>query len=196
MFNGIVEALGRLQEIEGLKKGLRFYIKAPFYFREDVEIGHSISVNGACLTVVGWDEDIFWVDLSPETLGKTYFRNCAVGDFFNLERALKLSSRIHGHWVSGHVDGVGKVLEIGELGDFSKMSFGFSSDVCRELVYKGAVSIDGVSLTINATHVDSFEVMIIPETLKKTTLGMKKVGDPVQMELDLLGKYIQKWAQR
>ncbi len=204
MFSGIVEALGRVTEIhprEGQQlssKGawsLRMLIQAPFDFKEDLKPGHSIAVNGACLTVVEWTQASFWVDISPETLEKTYFKELKSGDSVNLERPLKLSDRLHGHWVTGHMDGVGKVAAIEKQGEFLNFTIELPSFLAADVIQKGSIAIDGVSLTVNECRGDQIQVMLIPETLQKTTLGGKKEGDGVQIELDLIGKYIKKWVK-
>ncbi len=130
MFSGIVEARGLIQDIyefkEGPTGGLRFYIEAPFHICQDLKVGDSIAVNGACLTIAGFKKNIFSVDISPETVNRTYFKKMMIRDYLNLERPLKFSDRISGHWVTGHVDGVGKILDIKDLGEFLKMNLGFS----------------------------------------------------------------------
>lgn len=205
MFSGIVEALGHVTEVhprEGqrfLSKGawinMRMAIQAPFDFREDIHPGHSIAVNGACLTVVEWNENSFWVDVSPETLEKTYFKELKVGDKVNLERPLKLSDRLHGHWVTGHMDGVGKVVSVEREGEFLNFKVQLPHTLAEDVVQKGSLAVDGVSLTVNECNGDQIGMMLIPETLQKTNLGQKKEGDFVQVELDLIGKYIKKWVK-
>lgn len=196
MFSGIIEAIGRIDEIIHLEKGLRLCVEAPFAFSEDVRRGDSIAINGACLTVSGLDKNRFQVDLSPETLERTLFGQCGVGTEINLERALKFSDRIHGHLVTGHVDGIGKILCIETAGRFKKFMFGLSSVLCADTVEKGSIAVDGVSLTVNAVSDCQIETMMIPETLASTTFGWKKAGDLVQIETDLIGKYIKKWVSR
>lgn len=210
MFSGIVEALGQVTEIHPLEghpregqrfllKGVRMAIQAPFDFREDIRPGHSMAVNGACLTVVAIHhiatQNSFWVDVSPETLEKTYFKELKVGDKVNLERPLKLSDRLHGHWVTGHIDGVGKVVAMEKQGEFLNFTVQLPQSLSADVVQKGSLAIEGVSLTVNECKGDKIQVMLIPETLQKTTLGQKKEGDFVQVELDLIGKYIKKWVK-
>src|SRR3989338_9876090 len=201
MFSGIVEAVGQLTEVhpyEGQQlssKGVRMAIQTPFDFREELRHGHSIAVNGACLTVVNWVQNSFWVDVSPETLEKTYFKELKIGDSVNLERPLKLSDRLHGHWVTGHIDGVGKVTAIEKEGEFLNFTIKLPRSLAADVIQKGSIAIDGTSLTINDCRGDKIQLMLIPETLRKTTLGKKKEGDFVQVELDVIGKYIKKWVK-
>ena len=200
MFNGIVEAVAKVEQISSRsEKGdwinIRMLIQAPVYFKKDIRPGQSIAVNGACLTVVQWAQNSFWVDVSRETGEKTYFKELKVGDPVNLERPLKLSDRIHGHWVTGHIDGVGKVDAIKKEGEFLNFTIKLPRSLAADVIQKGSIAIDGTSLTINDCRGDKIKVMFIPETLRKTTLGKKKEGDFVQVELDVIGKYIKKWVK-
>jgi len=195
MFNGIIEAQGQLKEILPLQSGLRILIDAPKVFRDDTPSGASIAVDGACLTVVDWQADAFSADVSPETLEKTTLDALKVGDRVNLERAIRFSDRLNGHCVTGHIDGVGKITEIETQGAFSKFVFEISESQGL-IVDKGSIAIDGISLTVNGFEDNKVEVMIIPETLKRTTLGNKKVGDAVQIEFDILGKYVKQQMER
>ena len=202
MFSGIVEALGQVTEIssKGAWSNTRILIQAPFAFREDIQQGHSIAVNGACLTVVAINhietqQSSFWVDISPETLEKTYFKELKAGDKINLERPLKLSDRLHGHCVTGHIDGVGKVVAMEKQDEFLKLTIELPQILAADVVQKGSLAVDGVSLTVNECEGNKVQVMLIPETLQKTTLGQKKEGDFVQVELDIIGKYIKKWVK-
>ncbi len=196
MFSGIVEALGYVTEIQQISsKGVRMFIQAPFDFKEDIRPGHSMAVNGACLTVVEWAQNSFGVDLSPETLEKTYFKELKIGDTVNLERPLKFSDRLHGHIVMGHIDEVGRIVKIEKWDEFWDFTFQVSQNLAQDIVQKGSIAIDGVSLTVNACEGDKIRVMLIPETLRKTTFGKKKEGDFVQIELDVIGKYIKKWVK-
>lgn len=194
MFSGIVEAIGHIQQIETVKKGRRFHIEAPFEFKADVKEGDSIAVNGACLSVVGWRKAVFLTDVSPETLEKTDFKTLIPGCLVNLERAMKLSDRLNGHLVTGHIDGVGRVHAIEPQEAFLKIMFELPTSLAMDVVPKGSIAIDGISLTVNDITANLVETMIIPETLKKTTLGKKTVGETVQIELDIIGKYVKKWA--
>ncbi|MBI2645664.1 MAG: riboflavin synthase, partial [Deltaproteobacteria bacterium] len=153
-------------------------------------------------TVVGsatlaWvqQQSSFWVDVSPETLEKTYFKELKAGDKVNLERPLKLSDRLHGHCVTGHIDGVGKVVVVDKQDEFLKLTIELPQILAADIVQKGSLAVDGVSLTVNECKGNEVQVMLIPETLHKTTLGQKKEGDFVQVELDIIGKYIKKWVK-
>jgi len=196
MFGGIVEASGTLKNRSDLKKGIRLYIEAPFHFKDDVKSGDSIAVNGACLTITKWENNVFVTDISPETLMKSTLGDVEPESRLNLERALKLSDRINGHLVTGHIDGVAEISEIVPMAEFTKMVFKLPQHLENDVVKKGSIAIDGVSLTVNEVSNDSVEVMLIPETLEKTTLGEKKVGDKIQVELDLIGKYVKKWINK
>ncbi len=193
MFTGIVEFVSLLIEVRILSKGRRFLIQSPFPSRQDLKIGDSLSVNGACFTIAKCDDDSFEIDISPETLSCTYFSHLKAGDKLNLERSLKVGDRLHGHWVTGHIDGVGKVRQIEDYRDFKSFVLELPKGLCRDLIPKGSIAVDGVSLTLNRCLDDTVEVMLIPETLSRTTFGEKKAGDPVQVELDLIGKYVKKW---
>ena len=196
MFSGIVEAVGRVGNVEDLKKGLRLCIEAPLSFKGNIKAGESLAINGACLTISKKNKQKLWFDLSLETLEKTSFKKLVKGEWVNLERSLKVSDRLHGHFVTGHIDGIGSVIAKKQEGAFIKFRFGLPSDLCQDVVEKGSISVDGVSLTVNSVFEEAIEVMIIPETLKRTILGKKRIGDLVQVELDLIGKYIKKWVKR
>lgn len=193
MFTGIIEGQGWLKKIESLQAGFRFHIETST--ESILNVGDSISVSGACLTVVAHVQNEFCVDLSRETIEKTFFCESQVGDLFNLERALTFNSRIQGHWVTGHIDGTGIVKELNPGGEFLEMSVKLPAQLSNKLIEKGSIAIDGVSLTVNNIKDEVVHVMLVPETLKKTTLRQKKVGDKVQVELDLIGKYVYQWMQ-
>jgi len=193
MFSGIIEGVGILQREPS---GNRFFIEVPNTLREGLKVGDSLSVNGACLTVSEIRERDVGFDLSPETLERTTFSTLNVGAKLNLERSLKVGDRLHGHWVTGHIDGVGIVVSIeptrGEdFKDFKAFVLEFSPELCRDVVPKGSLTVDGVSLTVNRLREQTVEVMLVPQTLQTTTFGEKRVGDQVQVELDLIGKYVK-----
>ncbi|HSQ85762.1 MAG TPA: riboflavin synthase [Desulfobacterales bacterium] len=193
MFTGIIEGLGTIREIRSEGKGKRMAVEADFSF-EQTKIGDSICVSGACLTVVMIDGKRFTVDVSPETLSKTTFGNIKVGDRVNLERALRLSDRIDGHLVSGHIDGIGTVLLKQNIGNAITVSFKVPESISHYMIQKGSVSVDGISLTINNCSIDSFDVSIISHTAKLTTIGFKKAGDLVNIETDMIGKYVERFV--
>ncbi|MEK7791076.1 MAG: riboflavin synthase [Deltaproteobacteria bacterium] len=193
MFGGIVEDIGLLCEVRALPKGSRYFIEPPSSFIKDLKVGESLSVNGACLTLSEIGDGYLGFDISPETLARTYFSNLKVGDKLNLERPLKVGDRLHGHWVTGHIDGTGTVAAIEDFSDFKEFVLELPEKLCGDLIPKGSISVDGVSLTINRCSSRSVSVMLVPQTLERTTFGEKKIGDPVQVELDLIGKYVKKW---
>jgi riboflavin synthase len=192
MFTGIIEGMGTLAAIRPSGQGKRFVVEAGFPLA-DSGIGDSIAVNGACLTAVVIDGTRFEADLSPETLSTTLFGKMRIGDRVNLERALRLSDRLDGHLVSGHVDGVGVMSTRRMIGNVIIITFTVPSSLARYMIKKGSVAVDGVSLTINDCGSDSFEVSIIPHTAKLTTIGIKKPGDPVNIETDMIGKYVERF---
>ncbi len=191
MFTGIVEGLGELVKQEGLAKGKRFFIRAPFDLK-DTKIGDSIAVNGVCLTVTSLEKDFFCVDVSPETLSRTTLGAFKAGEKVNLERALRLGDRLGGHLVTGHVDGVGRITSREEKGDFIFFTVKIPKSLLPFVVEKGSIAIDGISLTVNDLKEDLVKLAIIPHTAKITTIGFRKVGDLVNIETDLIGKYVVK----
>ena len=192
MFTGIVEARGVLLSRGATASGSRLVLRTlpplgPF------RLGESIAVDGCCHTVVGHSgNDTFEVDLGPETLAATTLGSADVGDEVNLERALALGDRLGGHLVTGHVDGVGHLLTRESVGDAVLMRFAAPATVHRYLVPKGSIAVTGVSLTINRVTPDGFEVGLIPHTLTATTLGARQPGDAVNLEADLIGKYVER----
>ena len=194
MFSGIVEEMGA---VSVLSKGLastRLTIMASTVMA-DLTIGASVSVNGVCLTAVVRTDDDFSVDVSPETLAVTTLGNLATGSPVNLERAMKLNERIGGHMVSGHVDGIGAIRSRHQDGNALVLEIEAPKDILRLCVQKGSITVDGISLTINEVTERSFLVAIIPHTAKVTTLGLKQVGDQVNLESDLIGKYVERLLQ-
>jgi riboflavin synthase len=196
MFTGIIEGLGTITAIRPSGQGKHLSLNTDFDIRE-TQIGDSIAVNGACLTVVQIGEKRFEADLSGETLKKTTFGKAKTGDRVNLERAMRLSDRMDGHLVLGHVDGVGEILDRKTAGESIAISVRVPEYLSRYMISKGSVAVDGISLTVNICRKDRFDVYIIPHTAKVTTLAFKKVGDPVNIETDMIGKYVEKFmAQR
>ena len=193
MFTGIIEGFGTIREIRSEGQGKRMTVDADF-FLEQTRIGDSICVSGACLTVVMIDVKRFRVDVSPETLTKTTFGNAKIGDRVNLERALRLSDRIDGHLVSGHIDGIGTITLKQNIGNAVIVSFKVSEFISHYMIQKGSVAVDGISLTINNCGHDRFDVSIIPHTAKLTTIGFKKAGDLVNIETDMIGKYVERFV--
>jgi riboflavin synthase len=185
MFTGLIEEVGAVARRQGATLGI-----LADAVRMGLSIGDSISVNGACLTVSHLDEKGFSVQVSPETYARTALGRLQPGHPVNLERAMPGNGRFGGHFVLGHVDGVGKVEAVQEQGQFSLWRFRAPAEVARYLVPKGSIAIDGISLTVVEPAGDTFCVAIIPTTLAKTALGMRRPGDPVNMEADVIAKHI------
>ncbi|MBT3193099.1 MAG: riboflavin synthase [Verrucomicrobia bacterium] len=191
MFTGLVQRIGALVAKTATGPGVHLTIDVSPPF-EDLVVGESVSVDGACLTAVKPDGTRLVVDVSPETLRRTTLGDKRPGDPLNLERALRLSDRLGGHLVSGHIDGVGRVAQIKEQGPFVELHFTVLSQLSRYLVEKGSVTVDGISLTVASCKADGFSVALIPATLQQTTLARRRTGDRVNIETDLLGKYVEK----
>lgn len=192
MFTGIVEELGMIQAIEWHRQGARFYIQAVTVL-EDVKIGDSLSVNGCCLTVVTAQSRQWTCDVVQETLNRTNLRFLKIGDRVNLERAVRYQDRMGGHLVQGHIDETGKIVTKHFLPDGSWwVTIAASPDIMRYLIFKGSMAIDGVSLTIADLKEDSFSFAMIPHTAQVTTLGFRQIGDVVNLEVDLMAKYVER----
>lgn len=195
MFTGIIEGLGTITRINTPGQGQRMAIAAD-YPLDQTKIGDSIAVNGACLTAVSISGNRFEVDVSPETVSKTTFKTARVGDRVNIERALRLSGRIDGHLVSGHIDGTGTIAGLEKSGNAIIITFQIPERLGPYLIAKGSVAVDGISLTINSCRAERFDVSIIPHTSTLTTLTMKQVGDRVNIETDMIGKYVERFVKR
>jgi riboflavin synthase len=193
MFTGIIEGLGTITELRQSGQGKRLALEADFLLSH-TKIGDSISVSGACLTVVAIEGKCIKVDVSPETLASTTFGRSKIGDRVNLERALRLSDRIDGHLVSGHIDGMGTIKHKKNTGNAIIITIGVPESLSRYMIKKGSVAVDGISLTINNLGLDGFDVSIIPHTAKLTTIGFNKVGDLVNIETDMIGKYVERFV--
>lgn len=191
MFTGIIEELGRIASIEGREAGSRIVIAAEVV-TSDIADGDSIAVNGVCLTVVDRSSGSFAADVSPETLDRTTLGRLAVGSPVNLERAVTLSTRLGGHIVQGHVDGRGTFLAATPDGDFWTVSIGFPSDMAKYFVYKGSITIEGISLTIASLADDRLTIAVIPKTWELTNLSSLKPGDAVNLEADVIAKYVER----
>ena len=191
MFTGIIQGKGKLVNTRPSGGGLAFDLEAGFDMI-DPEEGESIAVNGACLTAYNIKSRRFTVDVSPESLSRTTLGGLRAGDMVNLERALRLSDRLGGHIVSGHIDCVGRVVSIRKEGNFTIFSFLVPEEQDRYIIEKGSVTINGISLTVNDCERGRFSVSIIPHTLQVTTLGLLKNGGEVNIEVDIIGKYVEK----
>lgn len=194
MFSGIVEEMGAVSVLNRSLAGTRLTIIASTVMG-DLTIGASVSVNGVCLTAVARTDRDFSVDVSPETLNVTTLGSLTSGSPVNLERAMKLNERIGGHMVSGHVDGIGVIRSRHQDGNAVILEIEAPREILRLCVGKGSITVDGISLTINEVTDRSFVVAIIPHTAKVTTLGLKQVGDRVNLESDLIGKYVERLLQ-
>ena len=191
MFTGIVEGTGPITEMRRVGEGLRLAVAPPFPV-EELVMGESVSVSGACLTVVAVKGRAFQVDVSPETLARSTLSLKKVGGRVNLERALRLGDRLGGHLVTGHVDGLGVLKERREGSEHLELTFELPESLAPLVIEKGSIAVDGVSLTVNAVQGRAFLVNIIPYTAKDTTLAGLKVGDRVNLETDIIGKYVAK----
>ncbi|SHG91882.1 riboflavin synthase [Tepidibacter thalassicus] len=192
MFTGLVEEIGTVESITKGFKSAKIIIKAKKILY-DVKLGDSISTNGVCLTVTEYDNDKFCVDVMAETMRKSNLKNLKRGSKVNLERALRVGDRLGGHIVSGHIDGIGIVTSLEKEENATWISISTSSDILKYIVYKGSITIDGVSLTVSYVDDNIFKVSIIPHTKDETTLLTKNIGDEVNLECDLIGKYIEKF---
>ena len=195
MFTGIIEGQGTIAAIQAAEQGRRFVFAVELPLNE-TRIGDSIAVNGVCLTVVTFSGNRFAADVSPETLEKTTLGKARIGDRVNIERAMRFSDRISGHLVSGHIDGVGRIREKTRMANSFRVIIQAPEHILEFMVPKGSVAVDGVSLTLNECHPDTFEVSIIPHTAQMTTVGTKKPNDPVNIEADMIGKYVAHFLSR
>ncbi|HWG42432.1 MAG TPA: riboflavin synthase [Gemmataceae bacterium] len=190
MFTGLVEVLGTVRDLVMDGVGCQMTVAAEI--APQLSLGESVAVNGACLTVVAHDAETCCFQLGPETLARTNLGELHRGDRVNLERSLRLSDRLGGHLVQGHVDGVGQVAKRINEGDWVTVWFRCPPDLAAQMVPKGSITVDGVSLTVVDVGEDRFSVALIPHTLAHTTLGIKESGAAVNLETDLIGKYVWK----
>jgi riboflavin synthase len=189
MFTGLVEGVGAIVGLTPMAEGLRLAVKTSFPAGE-LTLGESVAVAGACLTVVAIEAPRASFEVSPETLASTTFPLKKAGDRINLERAVRLGERLGGHLVTGHVDGVGVVREVRPGPAHTQMKFELPATLSRFVIEKGSIAVDGVSLTVNTCQGNSFTVNVIPHTARETTLASLKVGDRVNLETDIIGKYV------
>jgi riboflavin synthase len=191
MFTGIVEELGTVSQVTKLDDSIRLQIKGDLV-RTDLSQGESVSVNGVCLTAAEITSDGFVADVMLETLNRSSLSGIAQGDPVNLERAMSGAGRFGGHVVQGHVDGVAEIVSREPSANWEVVKVKIPSDLSKYVVHKGSITFDGVSLTVNDISNDIVSLSLIPETLRLTTLGSKKVGDKLNVEADILAKHIEK----
>lgn len=191
MFTGLIEQIGTVKNISKGIKSAQITINADKVL-EDIKLGDSISTNGVCLTVIKYDKNSFTIDAMPETINKSNLKFLNIGSKVNLERALRLGDRLGGHLVSGHVDGTGLVNNIKEDDNATIVTIKAPNDILKYVVQKGSIAIDGTSLTVVSVDDETFKVSIIPLTKEETTLLSKKVGEVVNLECDMIGKYVEK----
>ncbi|HEY2795112.1 MAG TPA: riboflavin synthase [Micromonosporaceae bacterium] len=194
MFTGIVEELGTVDSRTEMGDSARLAIRGPLV-ADGAGHGESIAVNGVCLTVVDNDGEVFTADVMAETLDRSSLGELRAGDRVNLERAALVSSRLGGHLVQGHVDGVGVIADRKPAEHWELVTVSLPPSIARYIVEKGSITVDGVSLTVTAVTEDTFSVSLIPTTLALTTLGHKGVGSPVNLEVDVIAKYVEKFLE-
>ena len=195
MFTGLIERVGTIKSATRGSGGMRLAIsfgKDPF----EIAAGDSVAVDGVCLTAVSLDPIGFSVDVSAESLERSTLKDVRAGGRVNLERALRLGDRMGGHIVTGHVDASGRIAEVVPQGSFTRISIQALPEIMALTVEKGSIAVDGISLTVNAVMKDRFSITIIPETLERTTLGGKRPGQSVNLETDILGKYVARLLGR
>lgn len=191
MFTGIIEEIGTIKSFSKSSNGASVEVECLTVL-EDTKIGDSIAINGVCETVTALSSKTFEAKISDETLAVTTFNNLKKGDFVNLERAMSLNSRFGGHIVSGHVDCVGKLISVEKLTDFYNLQFSVPKEQKKYIVHKGSVTVNGISLTVAEIEDNIFKVAIIPHTYNNTVLNSLNIGDEVNIETDILGKYVEK----
>ena len=195
MFTGIVEEIGIIKSISKGSSDASIIVECKNIL-EDAKIGDSIAIDGVCQTIVRFDKNIFTVEVSNETLKVTNFSSLKAGDRVNLERALTLQSRLGGHVVSGHIDGLVKIKKIQKISEFYNIDFEIEKDLDKYVVKKGSVALNGISLTVADISYNTFSVAIIPHTFENTALKYLKIGDFVNIEVDILAKYVEKFLSR
>jgi riboflavin synthase len=194
VFTGIIEEIGKIQELRFLSQGATITIGAGVV-TSDLKIGDSIAANGVCLTATRVGAEAFVCDISAETLRVSGFRQAKQGSRVNLERSLRVGDRLGGHFVLGHVDGIGRLISKTGSGQSFEMSFDFPRELEKYLVYKGSIAVNGISLTISSLSKGIFSVAAIPHTFEVTNLSQMIIGDIVNLEVDILGKYFERFFQ-
>lgn len=192
MFTGIIEAVGHIQSMQPRSGDVRVYVKTGKLDLADVKLGDSIAVNGVCLTAVELPGDGFWADVSQETMRRTAFTRLKTGSQVNLEKALTASTRLGGHMVSGHVDGVGHVLSRDEEARSVRFRIEAPAALAKYIAEKGSITVDGTSLTVNAVDGAVFDLNIVPHTIQETVMGEYQPGHPVNLEVDVIARYLER----
>ena len=192
MFTGIIKDTGVINSLDVVGPGKRFSISSNFLFNEIVQVGDSIAIDGCCLTIERIERDKFTFFISNETLSKTNLSALEVGDRVNIEPALRLQDRIGGHLVSGHVDGVGAVIDVRKEGESLRVEFSFPEEFSKYIVNKGSITIDGISLTTCEVDKNTFCVYVIPHTINQTQPRTWKVGSKINLEIDTIARYLEK----
>lgn len=195
MFTGIIEGSGIIKKIDSKSEGAVLTIETDISL-DGTKIGDSIAVNGACLTAVSLQKSLFKVDMAPETIQKTTFKKASAGTKVNIERALRFSDRLDGHLVSGHIDGTGMIASKIKKSNAWIITIKVPKHLADQMIEKGSIAIDGISLTINRCSDKDFEISVIPHTAKMTTIEKKNVGDEVNVETDMLGKYVENFLNK
>jgi riboflavin synthase len=195
MFTGIVESVGRVESLDRSGSGARLVVDAGALDLSDAVPGESIAVSGVCLTVTGFEMSGFAADVSGETLNATTLDELLPGATVNLERALRVGDRLGGHLVTGHVDGVGNVLGMAPAGDSRRLTLRLPGELAQYVARKGSLTVDGVSLTVNAVDGPQCEINLVPHTLSVTTLGRLETGRRVNLEVDLIARYLERQLQ-
>ena len=188
MFTGLIEAVGETRDVQPIPRGLRFVVVTRL--APELAIGDSIAVNGVCLTVVEKDTASFAAEVSPESVRITTLAQLRSGQKVNLERPILADGRLGGHFVLGHVDGIGRITDIRSQAEFSLVSIAFPAPLAPYIVLKGSIGIDGISLTVAAVQDSQAQIQVVPYTLRHTNLKGARVGDPVNVECDIIGKYV------
>ncbi len=196
MFTGLIQGVGRLRALEPRDGDIRIHIDAGSLPFNAIELGESIAVNGVCLTVTGFDDVSFSADVSTETLSLTTLGALGEGAALNLERALQPTERMGGHMVSGHVDGVGRVLDVHDDARAQRWRFQMPAELAKYVAKKGSISVDGVSLTVNAVDDTTFEVALVPHTVSHTAFADTQVGDAVNLEIDVVARYVERLLEQ
>lgn len=192
MFTGIIEAVGQVAAIKMVQGDMRLYIRTGDLDLSDVHLGDSIATNGVCLTAVELPGDGFWADVSQESLAHTRFESLKVGEKVNLEKALMPTSRLGGHIVTGHVDGIGQIVERREAARSIQFVVKAPSDLARYIAGKGSITVDGVSLTVNSVTGSEFTLNIVPHTAQETLIDQYRVGTQVHLEVDIIARYMER----